>query len=146
MKTIKKLTILFLFVSIVFACSNEDEDDASGCDSCTYSVASGETVATVPNEIIGEFDLVLTFSQGGYAFADGTKGKFTISEKEMKIEIEGQECITLKNPTASANQLEFTFRDTCRDNLKYSASISSNGGLNEVNVFTLSGTFYGQFK
>lgn len=145
MKSFKLIIYVFITFIALIGCSKNASDSNGNCETCIYTVTAGESVATVPNEILGQFDLILEYSQGGYAFANGTKGKFTISEKEMIIEIEGQDCITLKNPVASANQVEFTFTDNCRDNLKYSASISSNGGLNEINVGTISGTFYGQF-
>ena len=144
MKKIKQITCLTLLTVLFFACSSSNSS-SNGCLTCTYTLASGETAGTVPADLIGVHNLTLQYSQNGYTFSDGTKATFTITAKQMTVEIDGADCILLENPTASANQVEFTFTDNCRDNLKYSASISSNGGINEVNVGTLSGTFYGQF-
>ena len=128
----------------MYSCSNTDKNN--GCEECVYTVSSNETTGNVPAEIQGVHNLTLDFSQNGYTFSNGTKATFTISANEMIVNIEGGTCITLKNPTVSSNQVEYTFKDNCRDNVSYAASISSNGGLNEINVITLNGSFYGQFN
>lgn len=145
MKTFKKFLLLFLFLSIIYSCSSSEED-SSGCESCTYTIGNGETAGSVPAALHGVFNLTLQYSQNGYKFADGKKAKFTIAEKELTIEIEGEECLLLKNPyTVNGNLREFTFKDICRDNQIYSVSIDNDGGLNEINVGTLEMKFYGQF-
>ncbi|MEZ4916643.1 MAG: hypothetical protein R2836_06620 [Chitinophagales bacterium] len=76
----------------------------------------------------------------------GTNGTFTVESDKLTVEIDGKrECITLINPYQSSPS-EVTFVDNCRDNLKYSVPESSSGALNEVNVSSLSGTFYCQFN
>lgn len=146
MKTFKKITFLFLFTSLVVACSTNEDEDASGCETCNYTIVNGETAGNIPQNIQGEFDLVLDISVNGYAKAAGTKGKFTIAEKQLTIEIEGEPCLVLKNPIVEANGVEYSFKDTCRDTIFYAISQNATGNLNEVNVVTLEGLFYGQFK
>ena len=145
MKTLKNIVVFMSISILLISCSSSDDENSNGCEECEYTIQSGETADTVPDELLGEYNLVLQYSQNGYSFPDGTTAKFTISQKELIVEIEGEECLVLKNPTASANQVEFSFRDTCRDNIMYAASISSNGGLNEINVGAINGSFYGQF-
>lgn len=135
----------FVICILFFCACSSSEDSSNGCEQCTYTVAQGETSATVSSALIGEFNLTLDLSLNGYDVPQGTKGKFTVSTNEMIVEIEGKECITLKNPI-STSPVEYTFKDNCRDDLMYSISESSNGGVNEVNVITINGTFIGQFK
>ncbi|QTD36708.1 hypothetical protein JL193_11225 [Polaribacter batillariae] len=147
MKTTKKITVLFLFlcISILFSCSSNEKDN-NNCETCTYTIAADETAGNVPTALQGEFNLTLGISLNGYSKPKGTKAKFIIGAKELTVEIDGEECLFLKNPTVSANGVEFSFKDTCRDNFLYAISEKSSGGLNEVNVVTLDGQFYGQFK
>ncbi|MFY9241619.1 MAG: hypothetical protein WAO74_01180 [Polaribacter sp.] len=144
MKNFKKITLFFLFITIVFSCSSSN--DSSGCETCAYTPTGGETDGSVPVALHGVHNLTLQYSQNGYKYADGKTAKFTITAKELTVEIDGEQCLLLKNPyTFNGNLNEFTFKDTCRDNQIYSVSIANNGGLNEINVGTLSQTFYGQF-
>lgn len=146
MKTFKKITFLCLMLTAIISCTNND-NNSSGCETCTYTPATGETEATVSKQLIGTFNLTLDFvASSSYSLPLGTKAKFTVFEKEMNIEIEGKECITLKNPITSQSSVEFVFIDNCRDQYKYAISESGNGGLNEVNVISINGTFLGQFK
>lgn len=144
MKNSIKLITLLCFFFIFISCSSNN-DSTNGCEQCAYTVAQGETAATVSSALIGEFNLTLDLSLNGYDVPQGTKGMFTVSANEMIVEIEGKECITLKNPIQTSS-VEYTFKDDCRDDLMYSISESSNGGINEVNVIRLNGTFIGQFN
>lgn len=144
MKNSVKIFALAFSILFIAACSSND-DSSNGCEQCTYTVAQGETAATVSTPLIGEFNLTLDISQNGYDIPQGTKGKFTVSANEMIVEIDGKQCITLKNPIKTS-PVEYVFKDDCRDNLMYAISESNNGGLNEVNVITISGSFIGQFK
>jgi hypothetical protein len=145
MKIIKKITLLLLFITIVFSCSS-DNKGTSGCETCSYKIVNGETAGNVPTSLQGEFNLLLDISLNGYAKPTGTKATFTISTNEMIVAIEGEACLVLQNPTVSTNGVEYSFKDTCRDNIFYAVSEKSSGGLNEVNVVTINGQFYGQFK
>lgn len=62
----------------------------------------------------------------------------------MTVEIDGQECVTLKNPIQTSPS-EWTFVDNCRDDYIYGISQTPNGELNEINLGTLSFQFLGQF-
>ncbi|WP_435414498.1 hypothetical protein [Polaribacter aestuariivivens] len=145
MKPTKKLTAFLLFISVLISCTSNEKDN-NNCETCTYAVAAGETAGSVPTTLQGEFNLTLDISLNGYSKTAGTKAKFIIDAKQLTVEIDGDECLILKNPTVSANGVEFTFKDTCRDNIMYAISEKSSGGLNEINVVTLNGQFYGQFK
>lgn len=148
MKTLKKFTLLICVLGLLNSCSTSDEDsNSSGCLECNYTIASGETAATVSSQLIGTFNLTLDFvASSTYSVPLGTRAKFTVLAKEMIIEIDGQECITLKNPITSLSATEFVFKDNCRDDYMYAISESSNGGINEVNVISISGTFLAQYK
>lgn len=147
MKLFKQIMCFSAFTILFFSCSSNDNDtDSSGCEECVYTIPAGETAGSVPASLHGEFNLTLDFTTNGYSLPVGTQARFVVSATEMIVDIDGEECITLRNPTVSANQVEFTFRDNCRDNLAYSISSSSSGGLNEINVGDLNFTFLGQFK
>jgi len=147
MKTLKKITLLICALGLFNSCSSNEDSNSSGCLECNYSVASNETAATVSSQLIGTFNLTLDFvASNSYTIAQGTKAKFTVFEKEMTIEIDNQDCITLKNPITSLSNTEFVFKDNCRDDYMYAISENSNGGINEVNVISINGTFLAQYK
>lgn len=146
MKTLKQLAILLVSITVLSSCSDDNERSNSNCsNSCEYTIASNETAGTVPSSIHGTFELTMTFAQTGSPIADGTTGTFTVTADELTVEIEGMECITIKNPIQTSSA-ENTFIDTCRDNYKYSVSTTPSGDLNEINLSKADGTFLGQFK
>lgn len=139
----KNLSLLFLLTILLVACKK----DKNACDGteCTYTLTSAETAATVPATVQGVYELTSHYAQAGSPFPDGTKGKFTIEENKITVEIEGQTCITLINAYQTSPS-EAVFTDNCRDNYKYAVSQANHGGLNEVNLASATGTFYCQFK
>ena len=143
MKSLKNILKLTLLSLILVSCSSTDKN--SGCEECSYTVASGETAGTVPSSLDGIFDLTYSNAQTGSPFTNGTKATFTISNNQLTVEINGK-CILLKNPIKTSPS-ENTFKDTCTDNYQYSVSTNQSGALNEINLSSTTGTgFYGQFK
>jgi len=144
MKNLKKITLLF-FALIAYSCTNSNTT-AGSCDYiCEYTIASGETAGNMVNGSDGSYELTFDYATTGSPFTNGTKAKFTLNNNVLTVEVTGKECITIKNPIKTSNT-EYTFKDTCRDNLAYSVSATSNGDLNEINVSSTSGTWFGQFK
>lgn len=143
MKTIKKITILFLFVSIAVACSSTDADN-SDCEICTYTIASGETTTSVPTALQKEYNVNVDTSVNGYKFAKGTIGVFNVEANKLTISLNGEPCFTMINPILSANGGETIFTDNCNDNVTY--RISGGSSLNEINVISIGGTFLASIK
>ncbi|MCB0509154.1 MAG: hypothetical protein H6579_04745 [Chitinophagales bacterium] len=144
----KKIIAFSLCLVVLLAC-NKDDDDTSICSgaSCSYTLntSAGEVPGSVPSALQGEHNLSASYASANSPFSDGTTGKFTLDGNVLTVEIENEACITLYNPYQSSFA-EVSFVDDCRDNLIYSVSESSQGGLNEINVASLSGNFYCQFK
>lgn len=146
MKTSQKLTFL-LFVGIMLTACSKNEDNTGGCTVCEYKLTSGDKAATASAGLHGTHELSMKFAKSDSPFPNGTKATFTISANELKVEIEGKECITIKNPVLTvAGSTEIKFKDTCRDKVTYDVSMTTNGGLNEVNISNLSGKWLGQFN
>ena len=144
MKT-SKLMLLFVTLSFLTSCQNEEDMSSSSCDTtCDYTLTSGQTAATVPSSLEGTYRLTYGFAQPGSPFTDGTKATFTISNNELTVEIEGQECITLKNPVLIGTN-NYKFMDDCRDNIGYNLSPNNNGSFNEINVEPIGQGWFGQF-
>jgi hypothetical protein len=139
----QKLAILIAFILVFMACSNNESNSA--CEECTYTVASSETAGTVPTSLQGTYDVVLDFATPSSPFPVGTQATFTVEATVLTVEIEGQECITLRNPIETGTS-EWTFVDNCRDNYIYGVSQTQTGELNEINLGTTSFEFLGQFK
>jgi len=145
MKILRKISYIIAATLLVTACTTNNQN-TSGCTTeCSYTLASGETAGTAPTSLEGTHNLTFAFAQNGAPFTDGTAGTFTLLNNELTIEIDGQDCITLKNPVQTSPS-EYTFKDDCRDNLSYAVSSNQSGGLNEVNVQSLSNTWFGQFN
>lgn len=139
----KYLSILFLAVVILSSCKKDEEGLCTGTE-CNYTLGAGETAGNVAAGLDGEHNLTAQYATATSPFANGTTGKFTLDGNVLTVEISGETCITLHNPIHSTFA-EVIFVDDCRDNLKYAVSESSQGGLNEVNVGSMTGTFYAQF-
>ena len=142
MKRIKFLAIAIFIATI--GC-NSNSNIGLCATECEYTIATGETAGTVPATLDGTYELTLQFASSNSPFPDGTMGSFTIENNMLTVEIVGEECITLKNPIETSPS-EWTFKDTCRDNLIYSVSVTPSGELNEVNLGNLSFSFLGQFN
>ena len=144
MKNLKTFTLSFLTL-IAVGCNNNNSSNSICETVCEYTVASGETAGTIVNGSDGSYELTFDYAVAGSPFTNGTKAKFTLNTNVLTVEVTGKECITIKNPIKTS-QTEYTFKDTCRDNLSYAVSATPNGDLNEVNVSSTSGTWFGQFK
>ncbi|NVK53218.1 MAG: hypothetical protein HWD85_09805 [Flavobacteriaceae bacterium] len=148
MKIISK-TSLILFVTLtIVSCSksNSDETTLGNCATvCTYTIASGEKAATVPNSLDGTYELTYHSAQAGSPYTNGTKAKFTISNNTLTVEIEGKDCITIKNPVLIGSN-NYKFKDSCRDNIAFNVSPNNNGDFNEINVEPLGTGWFGQFS
>lgn len=141
----KNLSIILLVaIALLSSCKKDNENACDGAE-CNYTLSSGETAGSAPSNIHGTHSLSVSYEGAGSPYTMGTNGTFTVEGNKLTVEIEGLDCITLINPYQSSAS-EVTFVDNCRDNLKYSVSESSSGSLNEVNVSSLSGTFYCQFN
>lgn len=148
MKILKNLfTVLFAILTIASCTqSNNDESNAGNCATeCTYTLTSGENAATVPTSLDGTYELTYHSAQSGSPFTDGTKAKFTISNNTLTVEVEGKECITLKNPVLIGSN-NYKFKDSCRDNIAFNVSPNNNGDFNEINVEPLGTGWFGQFS
>lgn len=148
MKNLKKITFLFLFVSILFSCSSSDEEtqEDNVCDTmCAYTIATGETKAMIPSSIFGTYDLGYTNESTDSPFTNGQSGRFVISDNTLTISISGESCITIINPKVRGKE-NFLFIDSCRDNLTYNVSMNTDGTFAEVNIEPIGQGFYGQFK
>jgi len=150
MKT-QKLFNLLLICMFIFSCSEDDEDNlTSNCSEvCEYSLQQGQEPGNVPASLHGELNLVLDFATPASPYPEGTAATFTVSATEMIVEIEGQECITLRNPYRIPGTTEDNFIDDCRDDYIFGISADQNGNLNEINLGSIAGggiQFLGQFK
>ena len=148
MKILKEISLV-LIVSVLFlSCSTNSNVNADNCDTvCEYSLAAGETAGTAATSIEGTYNLTFHFPQGNAPFTDGTTATFTLENNILTVEIDGQECITIKNPRlTTAGSTEIQFRDTCRDQLSYDVSMTATGELNEINLSAIDGTWLGQFN
>ena len=145
MKTIKKLSILFLSTLLWVSCSNNDSSNGGNCSTeCAYTLTSGENAATVPSSLDGTYNLTYHSAQTGSPFTNGTMATFTVANNELTVEING-ECITIKNPVLRGTN-NYLFKDECKDNITYNLSPNSNGSFNEINVEPLGQGWYGQFS
>lgn len=143
MKTIKTF-LLATFILSFIACETNSDDMTSCENTCDYTLASGETGGTVPSSIDGTYTLTYGFAQSGSPFADGTMATFTISNNELTVEVDGFDCITLRNPVLIGSN-NFKFKDDCRDNIGYNVSPNNDGSFNEINIEPLGQGWYGQF-
>jgi len=150
MKTLKILLVIFSVM--LMSCDDDDNDTpvSGDCSTvCEYTLEAGQDPGSVPAGLHGVLELSLDFATPQSPFPQGTPATFTVSETEMTVEIEGEECITLRNPFRIPGTTEDNFVDNCRDNYVYGISADMNGDLNEINLGSISGSgfqFLGQFK
>ena len=150
MKKLKKITLLFLFMTLIFSCSSNDENMEEGGDNvcntkCEYTLVSGETSGTIPASIYGTYDLSYANEDVNSPFKNGQTGRFIISNNTLTVSISGESCITITNAVLRGND-NYLFKDTCRDNLTYNVSVNTNGTFAEVNIEPIGTGFFGQFK
>jgi hypothetical protein len=150
----KLIWILLILIITTESCKKDNgtpDDNSNPCDGviCQPDLLTNETAATLSGSIIGEYSTIYTYAEPDSPFTDGMKAKFTLtSNNELIIEIEGEECITLKNPAFREGmaQSNYFFKDDCDRNICYSVSENSSGLFNEVNIQPLEGIgWYGQF-
>ena len=144
MKNLKKVILIISISFFIVSCSSNDANTL-GCETCSYTIAANETAGTVATSLNGTHETTFSSFNTASPVADGTKATFTIANNELTVEIEGEACITLKNPIQTSAS-EVVYKDDCRDNLAYAVSTNQTGDLNEVNLLSLSNAFYGQFK
>lgn len=153
----KIILLMVAALMIVVACKKTEETDTTNqptggtCDGqvCEPALLSDETATNIPTGIQGSFSCTYNYAEANSPFADGTKAIFTLTTgNELIVEIEGEDCYTLKNPAlrfdgATGN---YFFKDDCVKNLCYNVSENQLGTLNEINVQPYSGVgWYGQF-
>lgn len=147
MKTFGKTFLLISLLFLQISCSSNDTSTPSGCNECSYTLAGNDTAGNVPGSLNGVYNVTFSSAQPGSPFTNGTTAKFSIDNNQLTIEIDGQDCITLKNPV-QFSATEVAFNDNCSNNVSYFISASQSGSLNEINVMSSSSvpfTFYGQF-
>ena len=146
----KKLNIFILLGLLVIGftqCKKEAQDTLTGCagNVCSHSLTSAQTAGTVAASTHGLHSLTLQYAAANSPYPNGTTGEFEITtDNKLVVKING-DCITLTNPYQTSSS-EVVYVDNCKFNLNFAVSESSQGGLNEINIASLSGTFYGQFN
>ena len=146
MKTLQKFSLLIAFAILITNCTKSNSSNGSSCDNvCEYSLASGETAATVATSLHGTYNVTYTFADSDSPISKDTKATIQISATEMIITLAGQECVSIKNPFRVVNGNQDIFRDNCASNLSYHISTKPDGSFNEINVFDLGTEWYGQF-
>lgn len=151
------LVILMSAILMVSACKKDEESEGdnnqegNNCSGqlCEPALLNDESAATIPAQMHGKYSFTYDYAQQDSPFENGTKATFTLtSNNELIVEIEGEECMTLKNP-ATRNGLSndnYFFKDDCNRNISYNVSQNQDGSLNEINVQPFSGIgWYGQF-
>ncbi|MGJ8743010.1 hypothetical protein [Polaribacter sp.] len=149
MKTSVKIITLFLISFLIFSCSSSDNSMDGNCATvCAFTLASGDTAGTAAASIEGTYNLTMHFPDAASPYKEGTKGTFTLMNNILTVEIDGKECITIKNPRlTTAGSTEIQFRDTCRDKISYDVSMTASRSLNEINISsTENNKWLGQFN
>lgn len=153
----KILVVLAALLVVATACKKDDENEVkdnennTSCSGeiCEPSLLSDEIAATIPEQIQGSFSFTYDYAQEGSPFENGVKADFTLtSNNELIVEIEGEECMTLKNPAFryGPDSGNYFFKDECNRNISYNVSQNQDGSLNEINVQPYSGMgWFGQF-
>lgn len=147
MKNMKFLSFALAIAVIASACKKDDSASTGG--KCDYQYAASDIKATVDAKNVGKFSgLIFQYAKTGSTIKDGTKADFELmANGDFIVKIEGMEKVTLVNPTLGAQGgTALYYTDSCSTKLKYEVSFKTDGSLNEVNVGSLSGTFYGQFQ
>lgn len=137
-------TVLLLNIG---ACKKSSSNHTTTCGGtiCNKPLVAGETAGTTPSGIIGVHTLTYYESKTGAPFANGDQAVFELTTDNKMIVTYKANCVTIENPRKSS-PVEVTFPDNCKFNVSFSASATTTGGLNEVNVNQIGGVFYGQFR
>ncbi|MEE9407315.1 MAG: hypothetical protein V3V28_04475 [Polaribacter sp.] len=149
MKTLKNISTTILTIMLLVSCSSNDNSSNGSCDTvCEYTLTSTDTAGTAATSIEGVYNLTMHFPDAASPYPEGTKATFTLMNNILTVEVEGEECITIKNPRlTTAGSTEIQFRDTCRDKISYDVSMAPSGGLNEINISsTVDNKWLGQFN
>lgn len=144
-----KQVLFFLLTTTLFLSCSSNNDSEGNCDTvCKYTLTANDTAGTAAASIEGTYNLTMHYPDAASPFDEGTKATFTLLNNVLTVEVEGQKCITIKNPRlTTAGSTEIQFRDTCRDKISYDVSMTSNGELNEINISsTETGKWLGQFN
>lgn len=149
----KRISLFPVFIAVMLlanlsACNKDDNNSSNtSCSTgaCNVPLATGETAGTTPAGIVGTHTLTYHQIATGAPFTDGDQAKFELTSDNKLTVTYKTDCITIENPRQTS-PVEVTFPDNCKFNVKFSASESTNGGLNEININALSGQFYGQFR
>lgn len=144
MKLLRKMQYIAVLILLITACETNNQSSSGCATECSYTLASGETAGTVPTSLEGTYNLVYGFAQTGSPYTNGTTATFTIMNNELTVEIEGHDCITLKNPVLLGTN-NYKFKDDCRDDIAFNVSPNNNGTFNEINVEPLGQGWLGQF-
>lgn len=149
--------MLVMAVILTMACNKEtetttDDQPVSGdCNGlvCEPTLLSDETAATIPSGIQGSYSFTYDYAEPESPFTNGTKASFTLTaDQELIVELEGEDCYTLKNPALRFNGStgNYFFKDDCVNNICFNVSENQDGTLNEINVQPVSGVgWFGQF-
>ncbi|MEQ8907558.1 MAG: hypothetical protein RIC95_00065 [Vicingaceae bacterium] len=150
MKLSRILFILFLSSIAVTACSEDDEDETTEPTPTTNNNGGGGSQnATLPSTVIGQMvNMKFTAPQSGAPYTDQQELKFTFSSSgslfidENPNAADGDE-ISLN--TVTKVNTEYVWEDAS-SGFSYKLSLKSDSSINEVNLFSNSGsTFLGQF-
>ncbi|HRO43624.1 MAG TPA: hypothetical protein PL009_12375 [Flavipsychrobacter sp.] len=148
MKQLTTFAILATLLTLGCNKSSSNNNNTTSCTSgpiCTYTLASGETAGTTAAGIIGTHTLVYDSITAGAPFPHGASAIFELTTDNKLVVTYNGKCVTLVNPKKTSAS-EVSFKDNCQFNVWFAASEKNTGGLNEVNVSSLTGQFYGQFK
>lgn len=147
----KKITFFLASLALVhLSCnkSSNNNNNSSSCAGgpvCTYTLAVGETAGVTASSIRGTHTLVYDSIVAGGPFAHGATAIYELTADNKLVVTYNGKCVTLVNPKETS-PAEASFKDDCQFNVWFAASEKNGGGLNEINVVSLTGQFYGQFK
>jgi ABC-type oligopeptide transport system substrate-binding subunit len=144
------ITGILLAALLSAACnkSSSNNTNTTSCTNgpvCTYTLGQNETAGTSAASIRGTHTLTYDEITTGGPFPDGASAKFELTNDNKLVVTYNGKCVTIENPKKTSNS-EVSYRDNCQFNAWFAASEKNGGGLNEVNVSSLGGQFYGQFK
>ena len=148
----KQISLVSAIVAGVFlfqlsSCKKEDSKSNTTCGGakCTYTLQTGETAGTTPASIVGKHTLTYDEITAGGPFKAGDHAVFELTSDNKLVVTFNNDCITLENPVQTS-PAEVSFNDNCKHQVRFAASKTQSGSLNEINISSLTGTFYGQFK
>ncbi len=155
----KKCIYVMVLTMLLWNCSSDDDAQTltpaplpapvSSCTNgpvCNVALANGETAGSVAASVVGNYTLNFDEIQTGGPFPDAAVATAEVTSDNKLIFTYNGDCVTVENPFQTS-AAEVVFRDNCQFDVRFAVSESSNGGLNEINVFSFDGSqFFGQFK